>query len=144
MSNEKILVICTGNSCRSQMAEGYLKYFTTKMKLNINVFSAGIEAHGINNQASQTMLEDGVDISGHTSNTITEYINKSITHVITVCDHANQNCPIFPESTIKTHKNFKDPSKFSGNSEETKIAFSKTRNEIKIFCKNYLINNFNK
>ena len=142
MKNNKILVTCTGNSCRSQMAEGYLKFFSNKMQLNIEVYSAGIEAHGINPNALDIMLEDGINISDHTSNTIEDYMNKNISHVLTVCDHANQNCPIFPEKTTITHFNFSDPSKLSGNENLKKNAFRKTRNEIKFYCEKYLKDNF--
>ena len=142
MKNFKIIVICTGNSCRSQMAEGYLKYFSNKMQLNIEVYIAGIEAHGINPNARDIMLEDGINISAHTSNLIEEFIGENITHVLTVCDHANQNCPIFPEKTSITHFNFSDPSKLKGSEKEIENAFRKTRNEIKIYCEKYLIKNF--
>ena len=124
------------------MAEGYLKFFIKKMLLNIEVYSAGIEAHGINPNAHKIMLEDGIDISNHSSNTIEDYIYKNITHVLTVCNHANQNCPIFPEKTKLSHFNFNDPSKLSGNENEIRSAFLKTRNEIKDYCEKYLINNF--
>jgi arsenate reductase len=106
MENINILVICTGNSCRSQIAEGYLRYFSKQLKINTNVYSAGIRAEGINKKAIEIMSKDGIDISNHTSNTLEEYTNTEISHVITVCDHANESCPsIFKES--KSH-----PSKF--------------------------------
>ena len=93
MENTNILIICTSNSCRSQIAEGYFKFFKNKMKLKINILSAGIKAEGINPMAAEIMLKDHIDISSQTSNKIDEYINENITHVITVCDHANENCP---------------------------------------------------
>ena len=89
MKKESVLVICTGNSCRSQMAEGYLKHFIKKMNIHINIYSAGVKAEGVNPKAISTMLEDNVDISNHTSNKIEEFLHKNISHVITVCDHAN-------------------------------------------------------
>ena len=95
MEHINILVICTGNSCRSQIAEGYLRYFSKQLKINTNVYSAGIRAEGINKKAIEIMSQDGINISNHTSNTLEEYINTEISHVITVCDHANESCPVY-------------------------------------------------
>lgn len=96
---KNILVLCTGNSCRSQMAEGYLRYFSEGMAV---VFSAGIETHGVNPRAISVMLADGIDISHHTSNNVNEYLAVKFDFIITVCDHANEVCPVFPSSA----KNF--------------------------------------
>ena len=82
---KKILVLCTGNSCRSQLAEGYLRHFAGDKAL---VFSAGVETHGVNPRAIATMKEDGIDISGHSSNNILEYTGIEFDYVITVCDNA--------------------------------------------------------
>ena len=142
MENTNILIICTGNSCRSQIAEGYFKFFKNKMKLKINILSAGIKAEGINPKAAEIMLKDHIYISGQTSNKIDEYINENITHVITVCDHANENCPVFLKKTHFTHQNFKDPSKVIGNKEEIQLEFDNCREEIKNFSKEYLKANF--
>ena len=90
---KKILVLCTGNSCRSQMAEGYLKYFSQN---KAEVYSAGVETHGVNPGAIQIMKEDGIDISKHTSNNVNEYRNIDFDYVITVCDNAREKCPVFP------------------------------------------------
>lgn len=138
----KILVICTGNSCRSQMAEAYLRHESEKLKIDVAVFSAGIEAHGVNPKVIQVLKADEIDISKHTSNKIEDYLNCGITHVITVCDHANEHCPIFPKKVKSTHHNFTDPTKATGSIESINYAFEKTREEIKSFCKKYLINNF--
>ena len=142
MENTNILIICTGNSCRSQIAEGYFKFFKNKMKLKINILSAGIKAEGINPMAAEIMLKDHIDISSQTSNKIDEYINENITHVITVCDHANESCPVFLKKTHFTHQNFKDPSKVVGNKEEIQLEFDNCREEIKNFSKEYLKANF--
>ncbi|WP_317039872.1 arsenate reductase ArsC [Chryseobacterium kwangjuense] len=99
---KNILVLCTGNSCRSQMAEGYLKYFAGD---KAEIYSAGIEVHGLNQHAVQVMREDGINISYHTSNHIDEYQNIEFDFVITVCDHAQEICPYFSGK--------KNPSKFS-------------------------------
>ena len=100
---KNILVLCTGNSCRSQMAEGYLRYFSDGMAI---VFSAGIETHGVNPRAISVMLADGIDISHHTSNNVNEYLAVKFDFIITVCDHANEVCPVFPSSAKKFHFNF--------------------------------------
>ncbi|MCB9032378.1 MAG: arsenate reductase ArsC [Chitinophagales bacterium] len=128
---KKILVLCTGNSCRSQMAEAYLQLFAKDKAM---VYSAGIETHGLNKNAVATLLEDGIDISHHTSNHINEYKNIDFDFVITVCDHAKENCPYFPSNAIIIHQNFSDPSKVIGTEQEIKTAFGTTRTAIKTFC----------
>ena len=138
MKNINILVICTGNSCRSQIAEGYLKYFSKQLKINTNIYSAGIRAEGINKKAIEIMAKDGIDISNHTSNTLEEYKNTEISHVITVCDHANESCPVYLKKVNLTHQNFLDPSKFIGNEFEIQNAFEKCREEIKSFTFSFL------
>ena len=138
MENLNILVICTGNSCRSQIAEGYLRYFSKQLKINTNVYSAGIRAEGINKKAIEIMSQDGIDISNHTSNTLEEYTNTEISHVITVCDHANESCPVYLKKVNLTHKNFTDPSKVIGNQFEIQNAFEKCREEIKSFTLSFL------
>ena len=138
MENLNILVICTGNSCRSQIAEGYLKYFGKQLNINTNVYSAGIRAEGINKKAIEIMAKDGIDISKHTSNTIEEYKNTEISHVITVCDHANESCPVYLKKVNLTHENFTDPSKVIGNEFEIQDAFEKCREEIKSFTFSFL------
>ena len=138
MKNLNILVICTGNSCRSQIAEGYLKFFSRKLNMNTNVYSAGIRAEGINKKAVEIMAKDGIDISNHTSNTIEEYKNTEISHVITVCDHANESCPIYLKKANLTHQNFSDPSKVKSSNLEIQIAFDRCREEIKLFTFDFL------
>ena len=101
----KILVLCTGNSCRSQIAEGYLKHFA---KDKAGIFSAGVETHGVNPKAIATMHEDGIDISGNTSNNMNEYRDIDFDFVITVCDSAKENCPFFPGGKM-IHVGFQDP-----------------------------------
>ena len=139
MENINILVICTGNSCRSQIAEGYLRYFSKQLKINTNVYSAGIRAEGINKKVIEIMSQDGIDISNHTSNTLEEYTNTEISHVITVCDHANESCPVYLKRVNLTHKNFTDPSKFIGNEFEIQNAFEKCREEINSFTLSFIM-----
>ncbi|MCX8481176.1 MAG: arsenate reductase ArsC [Sediminibacterium sp.] len=129
---KNILILCTGNSCRSQMAHGYLLHFT-KNKM-ANIYSAGIKAHGVNPNAIKSMKEDGIDISTHTSNKINEYKNVSFDFIITVCDNAKENCPIFPSSAIKIHFNFPDPAKATGTDDEISNQFNQVRLQIKNFC----------
>ena len=100
---KKVLVLCTGNSCRSQIAEGYLRQFAGH---KAEVFSAGIETHGVNPRAIDTMAEDGIDISSHTSNNIEEFDNIEFDLVVTVCDNAKERCPYFPTKAKKFHQNF--------------------------------------
>lgn len=133
-----ILVLCTGNSCRSQMAQGYLQQFAGD---NAVVYSAGVEIHGLNPFAVGIMAEDGVDISKHTSNHLDEYENIDFDYVITVCDHANESCPVFMGKTQKLHQNFTDPSKKSGTAKELIEAFRTTRNEIKAYCREFVQQN---
>ena len=111
---KKILVLCTGNSCRSQIAEGYLRKFAGD---NASVYSAGVETHGVNPKAISIMAEDGIDISGHTSNNIDEYKDIDFDFVITVCDNAKERCPYFPTNAKKFHQNFPDPGKATGSEE---------------------------
>lgn len=130
-----ILILCTGNSCRSQIAEGYLRYFA---RGKANVYSAGIETHGVNPKAIATMQEDGVDISKHTSNNVEEYSNIDFDYVITVCDHANERCPYFPNKALKIHHNFPDPAKARGTEEEIMEQFRLVREQIKVFCNDFI------
>ncbi|MCK8480222.1 arsenate reductase ArsC [Psychroserpens algicola] len=132
---KNILVLCTGNSCRSQMAHGYLNLFTNG---KASVYSAGIETHGLNPGAVAIMKEDGIDISNHTSNHVDEYTAIDFDYIITVCDHANENCPFIPsKNALRLHHNFYDPSKVIGTDEEKHEAFFKARNEIKAYCENF-------
>jgi arsenate reductase (thioredoxin) len=132
---KKILVLCTGNSCRSQMAEGWLRHFANK---KAEIYSAGIETHGVNPKAIATMKEAGVDISKYTSNNVNEYMNIQFDFIITVCDHAKENCPYIPSKAKRFHHNFFDPSKVKGSEEEIAEAFRKTRDEIKDYCKKFI------
>lgn len=138
MEKKKILVLCTGNSCRSQMAEGYLRYFA---KDKADVYSAGVETHGVNPNAIAIMQEDGIDISNHTSNNVNEYMHIDFDFVITVCDNAKERCPYFPSKAKKFHHNFPDPAKVKGTKEEIEAAFRSVRNEIKEYCKQFVENN---
>ena len=132
---KKILVLCTGNSCRSQIAEGYLKHFANE---NVVVYSAGVETHGVNPRAIAIMKEDGIDIYGHTSNNIDEYYEIDFDFVITVCDNAKERCPFFPTNAKKFHYNFPDPAKAEGTEDEIMDEFSRVRNMIKEYSKDFI------
>ena len=131
-----ILVLCTGNSCRSQIAHGYLQHFAGTKAV---VYSAGIEAHGVNPKAIETMSEDGIDIAGHTSNLVDEYLDIPFDYVITVCDNANERCPYFPGKTQRFHHNFTDPAKAIGTPDEVTAIFRQVRNEVKDYCKAFIV-----
>jgi len=132
---KKILVLCTGNSCRSQIAEAYLRHFAGD---KADVYSAGVETHGVNPKAIETMSEAGVDISGHTSNHIDEYRHLDFDFVITVCDNAKERCPYFPTSAKRFHRNFTDPAKAQGTVEEIKAQFRRVRQEIEDYCRQFV------
>ncbi len=138
MTQKKILVLCTGNSCRSQIAEGYLRHFANG---KAEIYSAGIETHGVNPRAVATMKEDGLDISKHTSNNIDEYKNIDFDFVITVCDNAKERCPFFPTKAKKFHYNFPDPAKATGTEEEISQQFRNVRQLIKDYCKQFVADN---
>ncbi len=138
---KNILVLCTGNSCRSQLAHGYLEYFTDKKR--VNVYSAGVETHGVNPNAIATMLEDNIDISHHTSNNIDEYRDIDFDFVITVCDHAKERCPYFPTKAKKFHHNFPDPAKARGSEDDIRAEFRRVRQLIKEYCKAFVSENLN-
>ena len=117
------------------MAEGYLKLFA---KNKAAVYSAGIETHGVNQKAIAVMKQDGVDISGNTSNNIEEYRHMHFDFVITVCDHAKEVCPFFPADAIDFHYNFPDPAKAKGDEGEVMQEFAKVRYMIKEYCKRFV------
>lgn len=132
---KKVLVLCTGNSCRSQIAHGYLKYFAGD---KAEIYSAGVETHGVNPKAIATMQEDGIDISMHTSNNVNEYRDIDFDYVITVCDHAKEVCPYFPSNAQLFHYNFPDPAKAKGTEEEIKQEFERVREMIKTYCMDFI------
>jgi arsenate reductase len=123
----KVLILCTGNSCRSQMAEGFLRQLAGGRG---EIYSAGIEAHGVNPLAIKVMGEIGIDLSQHRSELVDAYLNFGVTHVITVCDSAAQQCPHFPERVAFTHFSFPDPAKAVGSEAERLVEFRKVRDQI--------------
>ena len=137
---KNILILCTGNSCRSQIAHGYFNKFSNN---KCKIYSAGIETHGLNTNAVQTMLRDDIDISTHTSNDVNEYLDINFDYIITVCDHANESCPNIPsKNALRIHKNFLDPSKIE-NSINPQNDFDNCRDEIKNFTLDFYRNYIN-
>ena len=130
--NEKlrILFLCTGNSCRSQIAEGWARHLKGDV---IEAYSAGIRPIGVNPRAIKVMTEAGVDITGQTSNHLQEFDDVDFDYVITLCDHAREHCPVFPGRTKMIHHSFEDPYCADGSEEEILDVFRKTRDEIRAF-----------
>ena len=128
-----VLFLCTGNSCRSQMAEGWTRALKGEQ---IDAFSAGIETHGLNPRAVKVMAEVGVDISGHRSKTIADLPKKDFDYVVTVCDHARESCPLFPGKAKVVHVDFGDPPRLAKDAKTEEEAFAhyrRVRDEIKAF-----------
>ncbi len=132
-SKLKVLFLCTGNSCRSQMAEGWARELKADL---IEPFSAGIETHGLNPYAVRAMQEAGVDISSHQSTNVSAYSDTKFDYVITVCGHADEHCPVFSGHAIVIHKAFDDPPKLAadaGTDEEKMLHYRRVRDEIRSY-----------
>lgn len=125
---KKVLVLCTGNSARSQMAEGLLKHITQN---EYEVFSAGTKPSIVRPEAIKALAEIGIDISENRSKSVDEFANEEIDYVLTVCDNASENCPYFPAKTKVIHHSFEDPAEVLGDEETRVEAFRKIREEIK-------------
>lgn len=123
----KVLILCTGNSARSQMAEGL---FRSLLGDRFEVFSAGTRPSGLRPEAVEAMREIGIDISGHRSKSVEEFLGQSFRYVITVCDNARESCPVFPGEAERIHWSFEDPAAVVGNEEERLSAFRRIRDEI--------------
>ncbi|MFO7534228.1 MAG: arsenate reductase ArsC [Kiritimatiellia bacterium] len=129
----KILFLCTGNSCRSQMAEGWARRLKGDV---IEAYSAGIETHGLNPNAVKVMAEAGADISGQRSKLVDELKGVAFDYVITVCDHAHEACPLFPGKTKVIHRGFDDPPRLARNAKTDDEAlghYRRVRDEIRAF-----------
>jgi len=134
---KNVLFLCTGNSCRSQMAEGWMRYFHGD---EFDVYSAGIETHGLNPLAVQVMAEAGIDISGHRSQLVGDLPVKMFDYVITVCGHADENCPYFPGKTKRIHKGFDDPPRLAEEIQEEGMkieAYRRVRDEIRDYVRDF-------
>ncbi len=134
----KVLFLCTGNSCRSQMAEAWTR---SLLGDKIEPFSAGIETHGLNPNAVKVMAEAGVDMSGHRSKHLAELHDVEFDHVVTVCGHADENCPVFPARTRVVHVGFDDPPRLAKDAkteEEALDCYRRVRDQIRDFVENSL------
>ncbi|MCX5902982.1 MAG: arsenate reductase ArsC [Proteobacteria bacterium] len=127
---KKILFLCTGNSARSQMAEGLMRYFRED---EFEVFSAGVEPKGVHPQAIEAMREIDIDISRQQSKHVDELPTREFDYIITLCDHAAQNCPVFLGKGVRLHQDFSDPAAVQGSYQEELEAFKKVRDELKQF-----------
>ncbi len=130
-----VLVLCTGNSCRSQIAEAYLRHFAGD---KARIFSAGVEAHGVNPWAIATMQEDGIDISAHRSKLIDELDMSDFDYVISVCDKARERCPLMPAKVKMLHHSFPDPATASGSDAMIANEFRRVREQIKSYCQDFV------
>ena len=133
MQKLNVLFLCTGNSCRSQMAEGWARALRGE---EIEAYSAGIETHGLNPNAVKVMAEAGVDISGHTSKHVDTLAEVDLDYVVTVCGHADENCPRFPGKARVVHQGFDDPPKLAreaASEEEGMAAYRRVRDEIRAY-----------
>ena len=126
----KVLFVCTGNSCRSQMAEGWARHLRADA---IEAYSAGIRPIGVSSRAIKVMAEAGVDISSHRSKHVDEFVGIDLDYVITVCDNAKEQCPVFPGGVKHIHKPFEDPYFAAGSEEEIMTVFRKVRDDIRAF-----------
>lgn len=126
MKRSRVLILCTGNSARSQMAEGLLR----DLRPDLEVESAGTIASFVRPQAIAAMAEIGIDISGHRSKCVDEFLNTEFDHVITVCDNANESCPVFPGNAVRIHWSFDDPAAAKGTDDEIMAEFRRVRDQI--------------
>ena len=130
MSEKKrVLILCTGNSARSQMAEGILRHIAGD---RFEVQSAGIDPSSVRPEAIEAMRDMGVDISSHRSNSVDEFLGECFDYIITVCDNAKESCPLFPGNATRIHWGIDDPAEEKGSSDERLQAFRKARDEIKV------------
>ena len=133
----KVLFLCTGNSCRSQMAEGWARHLKGD---RIEAYSAGIETHGLNMDAVRVMAEAGVDISGQRSKHVREFGGVEFDYVVTVCDHAHESCPVFPGKAQVIHAGFDDPPRLAAGAttEDERLApYRRVRDEIRAFVETH-------
>jgi len=135
MNKRRVLVLCTGNSARSQMAEGLLRHDAGD---RFEVFSAGVDpAVRVRPEAIQVMQELGIDISGHRPKHVNEFAGQHFDYVLTVCDNARETCPIFPSNTVTIHESFKDPAAFHGSEQEQLEVFRKARDRIRRYLRDF-------
>jgi len=131
---KRVLILCTGNSARSQIAEGLLRHDSGS---RFQVESAGTKSSLVRPEAIQVMREIGIDISGHRSKSVDEFAGETFDYVLTVCDHAKESCPIYPGHSNRLHRNFQDPAAVEGSEEQRLAAFRKVRDEIQMYLRSF-------
>jgi len=131
---KRVLILCTGNSARSQIAEGLLRHDSGG---RFEVESAGTKPSRVRPEAIQVMREIGIDISGHRSKSVDEFAGETFDYVLTVCDHAKESCPIYPGHSNRLHHNFQDPAAVEGSEEQRLAAFRKVRDEIRMYLRSF-------
>jgi len=134
MSKQRVLILCTGNSARSQMAEGLLRHDAGD---RFEVESAGTKQSQVRPEAIAAMHELGIDISGHRSKSVDEFTGQQFDYVLTVCDNAKESCPMFPGNTVPIHHSFEDPAALQGSAEERLARFRRVRDEIREYLKGF-------
>jgi arsenate reductase len=134
MRKQRVLILCTGNSARSQMAEGLLRHDAGD---GFEVFSAGVKPSCVRPEAVAVMRELGIDLSQHRSKHVDEFSGQEFDYVLTVCDNARENCPIFPGTAVRMHKNFVDPAAADGTESERLALFREVRNQIREYLRTF-------
>jgi arsenate reductase (thioredoxin) len=134
VTKKRVLILCTGNSARSQMAEGLLRHDAGD---RFEVFSAGVRPSHVRPEAIAVMREVGIDLSGHRSKHVDEFAGQSFDYVLTVCDNARESCPVYPGGTVMIHQNFVDPAAVSGPEPQRLAAFRKVRDEIREYLRSF-------
>jgi arsenate reductase len=130
----RVLILCTGNSARSQMAEGLLRHDAGD---RFEVFSAGTRPGAVRPEAIAVMVELGIDLGGHRSKHVDSFAGQAFDYVLTVCENAKESCPIFPGATVRIHRSFEDPAMFAGSEEERLAVFRRVRDEIREYLRTF-------
>jgi len=134
MNKTRVLILCTGNSARSQMAEGLLRHDAGD---HFEVFSAGTQPSHVRPEAIAVMPELGIDITTHRSKHVDEFAGQQFDYVLTVCDNANEICPVFPQGTVKLHRSFEDPAAVGGTEQEKLAVFRRVRDELRDYLRKF-------
>jgi arsenate reductase len=134
VTKQRVLILCTGNSARSQMAEGLLRH---DAGARFEVFSAGVAPSKVRPEAIAVMSEIGIDLSGHRSKHVDEFAGQQFDYVLTVCDNARESCPIFPGATVMIHHSFVDPAALGGSEQARRTAFRQVRDEIREYLNSF-------
>lgn len=132
----RVLILCTGNSARSQMAEGLLRHHGGP---GFEVFSAGTQPSRVRPEAIQVMQEIGIDISGHRSKSVDEFAGQHFDYVITVCDNAKESCPVFPATTKRIHWSLRDPAEALGSEDQRRAEFRRVRDELEMYLRRFIL-----